>query len=164
VRKAYTDTIVALRRRALPTFDVTARVRLTKTPAEYMSRRNERRELPYEAVLRSGRTEWTVGERVRVYRNTGGEAALFLEDDADDDPSAARDGAAPDAREYDGEYYARALRETFAARLSRALTPEAFASLFADPDRPSLFDVPAASLTPILTVIGDPDTAFAKPP
>ena len=71
-------------------------------------------------------------------------------------------GAAPvessrDLRDYDVEYYVRVLRETFAARLVRALTPEAFASLFADPDRPSLFDVPAASLVPILTVTAEPE-------
>jgi DNA polymerase, archaea type len=163
IRNAYADTVVALRRRALPTFDVTARVRLTKTPADYLAARKERRELAYEAVLRSGRTAWTVGERVRVYRTIGGEAGLFAEDDVDDDPSVARGGPVRDLRDYDVEYYTRILRENFAARLVRALTPEAFASLFADPDQPSLFDVPAASLAPILTVLEEPSTAFAKP-
>ena len=66
---------------ALPTFDVTARLRLTKTPAEYRATRKDRRELVYEAVLRGGRTEWTVGERVRVYRTASGEAGLFVEED-----------------------------------------------------------------------------------
>jgi DNA polymerase I len=162
VKRAYVDAVALLRRRALPTFEVTARVRLTKTPPQYMATRKERRELAYEAVLRSGRTEWMIGERVRVYRTAGGEAGLFLEDDADDDPGLAREDTARDRRDYDVDYYTRVLRETFAERLSRALTPEAFASLFADPDQPSLFDVPAASFAPILTVVGDPNAAFAK--
>ena len=160
VKRAYADTIVALRRREFPTFDVSARVRLTKTPTEYLATRKERRELPYEAVLRSGLTTWNAGERVRVYRTTGGEAGLLSEVDADDETGA--DQPSTDLRDYDVEYYARLLRETFAARFARALTPDAFASLFADPDQPSLFDVPAASLKPILTVVGDPDTGFAK--
>jgi DNA polymerase I len=164
VKKAYADTVALLRRRALPTFDVTARVRLTKTPSEYMATRKERRELAYEAVLRSGRTHWAIGERIRVYRTVGGEAGLFREDDADDDTSAARADTGRDLRAYDVEYYTRILRDTFAARLARALTPEAFASLFADPDQPSLFEIPVASLAPILTVLGDPTTAFARPP
>jgi DNA polymerase I len=54
------------------------------------------------------------------------------------------------------EYYVRLLRDTFAARLCRALTPEAYASLFADPDQPLLFRVAAASFEPILTVVDEP--------
>ncbi|HMJ51711.1 MAG TPA: DNA polymerase domain-containing protein [Polyangiaceae bacterium] len=163
VKGAYTGAIAALRGRRVTTFDVSARVRLTKTPTEYMATRHERRELPYEAVLRSGRTTWTVGERVRIYRTAGGKAGLLSETYADDDASTDRDEAASDPRDYDVEYYTRILRETFAARLVRALTPEAFSSLFADPDQPSLFDVPASTFEPILTVVDEPDTAFAKP-
>jgi hypothetical protein len=153
-----------LRRRAVATFDVSARVRLTKTPAAYLATRKERRELPYEATLRSGRTTWTAGERVRVYRTAGGKAGLLPEIDTDDDPVEGRGQASSDPRDYDVEYYTRVLRETFAARLARALTPEAFSSLFADPDQPSLFDVPAGSLKSILTVQGQPGTPSIKPP
>jgi DNA polymerase elongation subunit (family B) len=159
VKRAYADTIIALRRREISTHDVSARVRLTKTKDAYMATRSERRELPYEAVLKSGREEWTAGERVRVYRTRSGEPGLLGEAD---DATMEGDGARGDPRDYDVEYYTRLLRETFAARLSRALTADAFASLFADPDRPSLFDVPAASLAPILTVLVDPMAAFAK--
>ena len=60
----------ALRRRELPTRDVSSRVRLTKTPAQYLETRDTRRELSYEAMLASGRTSWSIGERVRVYRTT----------------------------------------------------------------------------------------------
>jgi hypothetical protein len=106
-------------------------------------------------VLRSGRSEWTPGERLRVYRTASGEAALFSEVDLEEDAKADPDGATADRRDYDVEYYVRLLRETFAARFSRALTPEAFSSLFEDPDQPSLFNVPAASLQPILTVLAN---------
>src|ERR1700730_3213011 len=68
VREAYVDTVTALRRRELPTHDVSSRVRLAKKPAQYRDVRDRRRELPYEAMLASGRTSWSVGERVRVYR------------------------------------------------------------------------------------------------
>jgi len=85
VRDEYIATVSALRRRALPTFDVSSRVRLTKTPERYLKTREERRELTYEAMLASGRKSWSVGERVRVYRtktgggvvaNSGGEAVV----------------------------------------------------------------------------------------
>jgi DNA polymerase, archaea type len=158
VRQAYIETMIAIRRREVPTFDVTARVRLTKTPAAYLATRKERRELPYEAMLRSGRSDWIPGERVRVYRTASGEAGLLSDVDLDDDMAGG--DAIRDPRDYDVAYYTRLLRETFAARLARALTAEAFASLFADPDRPSLFDVPAASLRPILTVLPEADSFF----
>ena len=56
----------------LATHLVTARVRLSKTPSRYLATRSARRELPYEAMLASGRTQWERGEQVRVYRARGG--------------------------------------------------------------------------------------------
>ena len=41
-----------------------------------------------------------------------------------------------DPRDYDVAHYERVLRDTFAARLARAFTPEDFAVVFADPDQP----------------------------
>ncbi len=139
VQQAYVETVVALRRRAIPTCEVAARVRLTKTPAEYLTTRGSRRELIYEAMLASGRREWTTGERVRVYRATCGRAAL-LEDDASD-------------RDYDIDHYVRVLRETFAARLVRALTPDDFAAVFEDPEQPSLFAPKLSEARTVLTVV-----------
>jgi DNA polymerase elongation subunit (family B) len=194
VQDAYLAAAAALRRRAVPTRDVTARVRLTKRPDQYLATRDARRELTYEAVLASGRTTWTAGERVRIYRGTRGRACLWLEpddaddaaaapaDDADDaadltepaaptaavapsgdpcDPPAARDARDArdpgDPRDYDVEHYLRVLRDTYAARLARALTPEDFAAVFADPDQPSLFARPLRDARPILTPIMQPD-------
>jgi hypothetical protein len=152
VRKVYVDTVTALRRRTIPTLEVAARVRLTKSPREYLATRESRRELPYEAVLASGRTHWTAGEYVRVYRAVGGRAGLLPDPDAEDTggaPSVSRE-------DYDVDYYVRLLRETFAARLVRALAPEDFAAVFADPEQLSLFAPSLEQARPILTVLADP--------
>ena len=146
IRGAYVSTIGALRRRELSTYDVSSRVRLTKTPERYLAVRNERRELPYEALLASGRTSWTVGERVRVYRTANGGGGL-----AADSEDGVRAVDRMDPRDYDIDHYVRVLREQFADRLSRALTPEAFAAIVADPDQPSLFESSLEGTAPVLT-------------
>lgn len=152
VRDVYVATVMALRRRQVPTFDVTANVRLTKPPQQYLASRESRRELPYEAVLASGRTQWAPGEHVRVYRAVGGRAGLLPMPDTGGD-----DGPASDPRDYDVEYYVRQLRETFAARLVRALTPEDFSTVFADPGQLTLFTPSLTDARPILTVQSEPE-------
>jgi len=143
VRDAYLATLGALRTRALPTYDVSQRVRLTKTPAEYAASRASRRELPYEAMLASGRTAWSAGERVRVYRTATGGGGVVAERD--------EGGDAADPRDYDVEHYARVLRDTFAARLARGLAPGDYEALFADPEQLTLFALPAAEMRTVLT-------------
>ncbi len=147
VRGLYLDAVTALRTRAVRTLDVTARVRLTKTPDQYLSTREQRRELPYEAVLASGRASWKVGERLRVYRATGKRAALLP------DPEEEDESAGLDPRDYDIEHYVRVLSETFGARLQRALHPEDFAAIFADPGQLTLFPKRLAEARPILTIL-----------
>jgi DNA polymerase elongation subunit (family B) len=147
VRAVYVETLDQLRARLIPTEQVAITARLTKTPAAYESSRAQRRELAYEALLTAGRTKWGRGERVRVYRAVGGAAALLAENGA---------GAPADPRNYDVAYYARLLRETFAARLERAFTPDDFANLFADPQQPSLFAPPIEDIQPTLTPLLDP--------
>ncbi|WP_044236293.1 DNA polymerase domain-containing protein [Chondromyces apiculatus] len=167
VREAYVASVTALRRREIPTRDVTARVRLTKPSAQYLATRARRRELPYEAVLASGRTRWEIGERVRVYRATGGRAGLLPDPEAaEGEPESAVGAstsasarAACDPRDYDVDYYARLLRETFAARLARALAPEDFIAVFDDPEQPSLFAPSLAHARPILTIVQEPQQA-----
>jgi DNA polymerase elongation subunit (family B) len=143
VRNAYLTMADSLRQRTLATHLVTARVRLSKTPSRYLATRNARRELPYEAMLASGRTQWDRGEQVRVYRARGGQAAL-LHTTEDGEPS-------DDPRDYDSNHYIRQLRETFAARLARAFTADDFATLFDDPLQPSLFATPIETIHPVLT-------------
>jgi DNA polymerase elongation subunit (family B) len=179
VQDAYLATVAALRKRALPTRDVAARVRLTKTPEQYLATREARRELTYEAVLAAGRTTWIAGEHVRVYRATRGRSRVFAEPiDEDDDttgttataaipgstPAGGVPGDAADPRDYDVEHYLRVLRDTYAARFVRALTPEDFTAIFADPEQPSLFAHSLRDARPILTPIavaeiGGPDEA-----
>ena len=60
VRLAYVAMVDAIRARALPTYEVSSRVRLTKTPEAYLGSREKRRELAYEALLANGRTTWSV--------------------------------------------------------------------------------------------------------
>jgi DNA polymerase elongation subunit (family B) len=158
VREAYVATVTALRRREVPTIEVAAQVRLTKAPEEYLATRARRRELPYEAMLASGRNQWIRGEHVRIYRAVRGQARLLPTPDDDDDDDSSQpprsetdpEGAQSDPRDYDVDYYARLVRETFAARLVRALTPEDFAAVFADPEQPSLF---APSLAQARTIL-----------
>jgi DNA polymerase elongation subunit (family B) len=131
VRVAYLDTVDALRARAISTFDVSSRVRLTKSPEEYLQTRESRRELSYEAMLASNRPEWSVGDRVRVYRTRRGTGRIIVD--------AGEPGEGDDPRDYDVEWYVRLLRETFAARMVRAFTTDDFAIVFPHPDQLSLF-------------------------
>ena len=82
-------------------------------------------------------------------------------------PASASHTGAPgtaDPRDYDVEHYLRVLRDTYAARLARALTPEDFAAIFADPDQPSLFARPLRDARPILTPIAQPEPESGAPP
>lgn len=141
VRDVFVGTIEAVRRREYSTREMSSRVRLTKTPARYLASRDRRRELPYEALLMSGRTEWRVGERIRVYRKQNGEAGLVGLDD--DDADAARD--------YDVDHYVRQLRDTYATRLARAFRPDDFNELVSDPDQLSLLPPSYGTMKPILS-------------
>jgi DNA polymerase elongation subunit (family B) len=141
VRALYLETLDQLRDRRLSTHDVSSRVRLTKTPEEYAASRDERRELAYEALLAAGRTEWESGERVRVYRRQGGYGGLAPNPE---------ESAAIDPRDYDVEHYMRLLRDTFAARLERAFTPDDYATVFADPDQLTLFASAIDTIRPVL--------------
>ena len=146
VREAYLDALSALRRRELPTYDVSSRVRMTKTKEQYLETRGSRRELSYEAMLASGRTSWSIGLRVRVYRTRNGTGGVVEERD---------DGAAPtaslDRRDYDVDHYVRLLCDTYASRLTRAFRPEDYAAVFADPSQMSLFAPTVATISTILS-------------
>jgi DNA polymerase, archaea type len=148
VREVYLETVAAVRRRELSTYDVSSRVRLTKTPARYHAMRETRRELTYEAILASGRTSWATGERVRVYRTDSGSGNIVSEPDRIDAGSEPAD-----RRDYDVEHYVRVLRDTFAARLARAFTPDDYAAVFADPEQPSLFASGLGAVRPTLTTL-----------
>jgi DNA polymerase elongation subunit (family B) len=145
VREAYLVTLDRLRRRELPTRDVSSRVRLTKTPPQYFEVRECRRELAYEAMLSSGHTSWSVSDRVRFYRKKSG--GLGLLEDSEDGPAEASN---VDHRDYDIDHYARQLRQTFAVRLACAFTPADYEAVFADPDQMSLFVPSIATIRTVL--------------
>ncbi|HSC89369.1 MAG TPA: DNA polymerase domain-containing protein [Polyangiaceae bacterium] len=140
VRETYVNAVRALVERRLPTRDVTQRVRLTKTTDEYRVTREIRREPTYEALLNAGRSEWRRGLKVRIYRATGGRAALWKDSDA------------ADPRDYDVDYYLAQLRNTFASRLESALEPETFRAVFDDPLQPSLFSMALREAKPRLVI------------
>src|SRR5262249_28253593 len=73
VQAVYRETVSALRGRKLPTSQVAARVRLTKTPQQYLATRAARREHMYEALLTAGHTTWRRSEHITVYRAKGGQ-------------------------------------------------------------------------------------------
>ncbi|GCE03932.1 DNA polymerase domain-containing protein [Dictyobacter aurantiacus] len=158
VRNLYLETVSDLRNRRLPASDLATRVRLTKEPDTYMETRNNHQEPAYEALLSAGRTHWTVGERVRFYRTRKG--YVWLPDETEEAPIVTdwreqADGkVAPqtktslvtyqdiaDRRDYDVEHYVQVLRNSYAARLSKAFSKEAFEQLFRAEQQPSLFDV-----------------------
>ncbi len=144
VRQVYLEVAAAILRGELPTLDVAARVRLRKSPAAYLRSRPQRREFAYEAMLQSGRTVWNAGDRVRVYRTTGGGGRVIDELDGE----ALDQG---DPRDYDRTHYATLLRRTFATRLARALTAEDFALVFADAEQLPLFGTRLDQVRPIAT-------------
>jgi len=153
VREAYVATAAAIRNRTLSTFEMSARVRLTKTPSQYLATRGQRRELSYEALLEHGHDDWAPGERIRVYRAARGRAGLWPDPDAEGSGAAE---AIPDPRDYDVDYYLRVLRETFAERLARGLSPDDFAAICAQPEQLSLFERSLAGARPVLTVLSAP--------
>ena len=165
VQRVYIETVASLRKRLLPVRDVASRVRLTLTPEQYLATRATRHQLSYEAVLASGRTTWATGEHVRIYRATRGRSKLLASSDEDPAPdtraapgamATSGPGDSSDPRDYDVEHYLRVLRETYAARFVRALTPDDFAAVFADPEQPSLVARSLAHARPILTTLEDP--------
>ncbi len=147
VRETYLATIGALRTRALPTYDLSSRVRLTKSPDEYLANRTKRNELPYEALLAAGQTTWRIGDRIRVYRKQNGTGGIVTT--SDEDP------VANDPRDYAIAYYERLLRMTYAERLARAFAPPDFETVFANPDQFSLFAHRLDTITPVLTQLPD---------
>jgi DNA polymerase elongation subunit (family B) len=142
VRDAYLVLLDRLRRRELPTLDVSKLERLTKTPAEYAAA--GRREQKYEAMLANGRTVWRADDRVRVYRKRNGGFGLLEE--TEDGPVET---STVDVRDYDADHYASQLRK-IASRLACAFTPADFESVFAHPDQMFLFPSAVATIRTIL--------------
>jgi DNA polymerase, archaea type len=177
VRKAFLDTITALRNRSLPATDLGVRVRLSKTPEAYLASRALHPEPQYEALLAAGRTHWYPGERVRYYR-TRNRTFVWLPDENEEatvdrgwvsqaitqvpkrdalevkylssekDDSPLPDVVLADRRDYDVNHYIQVLITSYAARLRKAFSPEDFEQLFRLDSQPGLFDQPIESIQP----------------
>ncbi|GER86962.1 DNA polymerase [Dictyobacter vulcani] len=168
VRNLYLETVSDLRNRRLPASDLATRVRLSKAPETYQAARHGHQEPAYEALLKAGRTNWHIGERVRFYRTKRGyvwlpdenEEATVVTDwreQADGKPAAQKKTVVvthkdiADRRDYDVEHYVQVLRSSYATRLSKAFSKEAFEQLFRTDQQPSLFDddPPVESIQPL---------------
>ncbi len=156
VKRCYRETLESIRCRLLTASDVATQVRLSKTPKAYLEGRAKHPEAQYEALLAAGRSQWSVGERVRFYRVQGG-GYVWLPEETDDAPLATSDpqdigeletgaslsnesGAIEDRRDYDVEHYVRVLLSSYAERLRVAFTPEDFDQLFRLDGQIGLFD------------------------
>lgn len=152
LHQVYLQMVAALRSRVLPAKDLAARVRLSKTPAAYFATRTGQREQAYEALLNAGRSEWSPGERVRVYRAQDGRAIWLPDitdeptDDAPDAPAVYQDRS--DQRDYDVAHYIQMLLSSYASRLRKAFAPDDFEQLFRPDQQRGLFDEPIEQIQP----------------
>ena len=150
VRHAFLATVADLRARRLPASELATRVRLSKSPEDYMAARAAHPEPHYEALLNSGRGDWAPGERVRFYRRQD-KQYCWLPDETEDHMAAG--GPAPaelaDGRNYDVEHYVEVLAATYAGRLRKAFAPVDFAQLFRTDEQLGLFDLPVEHITPL---------------
>lgn len=139
LRSLFLDTVAKLRAHEIPIEELSLSVILSKNPDAYG--KSGRREEQYEVLLASGRERWKSGDRVTYYQARGGRKKL-AEDHANDE---------------DAEYYVRRLKDTYAQRLSRALTREDFEAVFGE--NLSLWETELGSIRPLTTREREP-TAF----
>ena len=177
VRKAFLDTVTAIRDRTLPATDLGTRVRLSKTPEGYLASRASHPEPQYESLLAAGRTRWYPGERVRYYR-TRNKKYVWLPDENEEASvdhgwesesiiqttegaihdiqnlsTESNDSLSPraviaDRRDYDANHYIQVLVTSYAARLRKAFSSEDFEQLFRLESQPGLFDQPIENIQP----------------
>ncbi|MBC8160370.1 MAG: DNA polymerase, partial [Roseiflexaceae bacterium] len=147
VAEAFQQTANALRQRDLTANDVATRVRLSKSPEEYLSTRTRHQQQQYEALLAAGRRDWRPGERVRFYRRAD-KSAVWLPDalEQHNQQQTTDDGQQTD---YDIEHYLNILVGSYAERLKKAFAPGDFAQLFRADTQIGLFDTPPSTITPL---------------
>ena len=150
VAQAFHATVAALRERRLSADDLGARVRLTKSPAEYHANRQRHPEPQYEALLAAGRDDWQTGERVRFYRRSDKRYAWLA--DETEQQGTGDSGMPPTTRpaltDYDIDHYLHVLVNSYASRLRKAFAPGDFAQLFRTDAQTGLFDTPIEQIAP----------------
>jgi len=125
LRQAFLDTVHLLRTAQVPLEDLSVLVTLHKSPSQY--RRSAMREEPYEVLQAAGVRSWRVGQRIRYFRQPGGEPRLLQEGDA------------LAAGEADPEYYVQRLYGVYCQQFAQALRREDFGRLFRVPAGPGPF-------------------------
>ncbi|MFW8627917.1 DNA polymerase domain-containing protein [Deinococcus sp. ME38] len=114
VQQAFEDTVRRLTEREFTNADVSTRLRIGKTRADYAQTRAQRRETHLEAAWRAG-LDFRVGDRVDLYVRAG-QGLIALSD--------------PDGRDYDAAHYRAALVQNYATRLRKALDAADWEQLF----------------------------------
>jgi DNA polymerase elongation subunit (family B) len=130
IRDAYLAQRQAIRDRELGLSDVLSLEKLTKTPAEYSA--STRLEPKYEAMRLAGRTAWSAGDRVGLYR-------------AQDQTWRLADAPQAESAPYNAAHYLDVL-DKMAQRFSKAFSEADFAAIFRPPEQPALFDPPLENI------------------
>jgi len=133
LRQGFLETLGKLQRHEFSLAEVASRARLSKTPEQYGEA--NRSEAVYEAMLASGRKQWSKGEKVRIYKTKAGWRVLDEEKGVSD-------------TDYDAAHYIRVLRDSYAERLRKAFEEHDFETLFRLEEQPGLFDIPVESIRP----------------
>jgi DNA polymerase I len=129
LRQAFLETVHLLRTAQVPLEDLCVLVTLHKSPSQY--RRSDMREEPYEVLLAAGVRSWRVGQRIRYFRERGGERRLLQEGDA------------ISAAEADAEYYVQRLSTVYCQQFAQAFRHEDFVKIFQVPAGLGPFEIAA---------------------
>jgi len=139
VRESFEQRVYAIRSKQVPVEDLAITVFLSKSEEAY--RASGKKEEQYEVLL-AGNARWKPGDRVRYYHaahSRHGYKKLYE----------------PEATDYDAEYYVKKLRETYAARLCRAVAPEDLNSLFGE--MRGMFDRDPSEIKPVVVEVNPPE-------
>ncbi|MDQ6673045.1 MAG: ribonuclease H-like domain-containing protein [Chloroflexota bacterium] len=144
LRQTFLETVHLLRTAQLPPEDLCVLVTLHKSPSQY--RRSGMREEPYEVLLAAGVRSWRIGQRIRYFRERGGEPRLLQEGDSST------------AAEADAEYYVQRLYSVYSQQFAQAFRREDFVKVFRVPsgvDAPAEADTQAdlAEVRPIAEAV-----------
>jgi DNA polymerase I len=144
VRRSFLETVHLLRTEQVSLEDLCVLVTLHRSPSQY--RRGEIREEPYEVLLGAGVRSWRIGQRIRYFRQRGGEPRLLQEGDA------------LSAAEADAEYYVQRLCSVYCQQFAQAFRREDFVKIFHLPDGLGPFDEPGlevdlAGVRPIVEAV-----------
>ncbi len=143
LRRLFLETVARLRAGEVAVAELCTQATLRKSPAEY--RQAASREEPYEVLLVAGVRSWRTGQRVRYFRDRGGQPRLVQEGDAPP-PTAA-----------DAEHYVQRLHGTYCHYFAHAFRPEHFQALFRLPlaGQPAgeADEADLAGIQPVLTCV-----------